>query len=137
MSGPSKVTTLLVNERDAFSGTAQLIPAIDPTDGHTVLIVSIDAQAAEFFGIPQPVTTIGGIVRMSGRWAPTAYRDRAHLLEDAGLVYFLPNVPSRVRAVRALLRWWHVVARRTREGDDPRHLDPYRESPTFRRWLLA
>ncbi|GLZ28115.1 hypothetical protein Lesp02_03050 [Lentzea sp. NBRC 105346] len=110
---------------------------MDATGGHTVHLVTIDERAAEFYGIPRPVSVVGGLVRTHGRWSPTAYRDRAHLLDGGGPVYFLTNAPSRVRAVRALLRWWFVVARRTRDGADPRHLDPFRESPASRRWLLS
>jgi hypothetical protein len=131
------VVTLWVNGRDSRDGMATLTQIVDATGGHTVHIVTIDERAAECYGIPQPVSIIGGLVRTRGRWSPTAYRDRAHLLDGGGLVYFLPNAPSRVRAVRALLRWWFMVARRARDGADPRHLDPCQESPASRRWLLA
>ena len=129
--------TLWINGQDSRDGTATLTQIVDATGGHTVHIVTIDERAAEYYGIPQPVTVIGGLVRTRGRWAPTAYHDRDHLLNGGGLVYFLPNAPNRVRAVRALLRWWFVVARHTRDGADPRHLDPCQESPASRRWLLA
>ncbi|MCO1575560.1 hypothetical protein M8C13_07285 [Crossiella sp. SN42] len=129
--------TLWVNGRDSRYGTATLTQIVDATGGHTVHIVAIDERAAESYGIHQPVNVIGGLVRTRGRWSPTAYRDRAHLLDGGGLVYFLPNAPSRVRAVRALLRWWWEVTWRAREGADPRHLDPCQESPAFRRRLLA
>lgn len=131
------VVTLPVNGRDSRDGTATLTQIVDATGGHTVHIVTIDERAAECYGIRQPVGVIGGLVRTHGRWAPTAYRDRAHLFDGGGNVYFLPNASSRVRAVRALLRWWYEVARRAREGADPPHLDPCQQSPAFRRWLLA
>ena len=131
------VVTLWVNGRDSRDGMATLTQIVDATGGHTVHIVTIDERAAACYGIPQPVSVIGGLVRTRGRWSPTAYRDRAHLLGGGGLVYFLPNAPSRVRAVRALLRWWFVVARSARDGADPHHLAPCQESPASRRWLLA
>ncbi|MCK2240063.1 MULTISPECIES: hypothetical protein [unclassified Crossiella] len=131
------VVTLWVNGRDSRDGTATLTPIVDTTSGHTVHIVTIDERAAECYGLRQPVSVIGGLVRIRNRWSPTAYRDRAHLLGGGGLVYFLPNVPSRVRAVRALLRWWWEVTWRAREGADPRHLDPCQELPAFRLRLLA
>ncbi|GAA1029211.1 MULTISPECIES: hypothetical protein [Amycolatopsis] len=131
------VVTLWVNGQDSRDGMATLTQIVDATGEHTVHIVTIDERAAACYGIPQPVSVIGGLVRTRGRWSPTAYRDRAHLLGGGGLVYFLPNAPSRVRAVRALLRWWFVVARSARDGADPHHLDPCQESPASRRWLLA
>ncbi|MFK0244560.1 hypothetical protein ACIQUM_07665 [Amycolatopsis azurea] len=136
MTGVGRVVTLAVAD-DVDWGVATLTPIVDATSGHTVHLVTVDERAAACFGLAQPVTLIGGIVRMRGRWAPTAYRDRAHLLNGGGLVYFLPDAPSRIRAVRALLRWWYVVARRTREGSDPRHLDPCQENSATRRWLLG
>ncbi|MCK2240993.1 MULTISPECIES: hypothetical protein [unclassified Crossiella] len=131
------VVTLWVNGRDARDGSATLTQIVDATGGHAVHIVTIDERAAECYGIRQPVSVVGGLVRIRGRWSTTAYRDRAHLLDGGGLVYFLPNAASRVRAVRALLRWWWEVTWRACEGADPRHLDPCQESPTFRRRLLA
>ena len=129
--------TLWVNGRDARDGAATLTKIIDATDGHTVHIVSVDQRAAECYGLHQPVTVVGGIVRMRGRWSPTAYHDRAHLFTFDGPTYFLPEAPNRVRAVRALLRWWWTVERRTRDGANPGQLDPCQESPAFQRWLLA
>jgi hypothetical protein len=73
------VVTLPVNGRDSRDGTATLTQIVDATGGHTVHIVTIDERAAECYGIRQPVSVIGGLVRTRGRWAPTAYRDRAHL----------------------------------------------------------
>ena len=131
------VVTLWVNGRDSRDGMATLTQIVDAIGGHTVHIVTIDERAAECYGIRQPVSIIGGLVRTRGRWSPTAYRDRAHLLNDSGLSYYLPDAPSRVRAVRALLRWWFEVAWRARDGADPRSLDPCQESPAFRRRLLA
>ncbi|GLZ30855.1 hypothetical protein Lesp02_30440 [Lentzea sp. NBRC 105346] len=127
------VVTLWVNGRDSRDGMATLTQIVDATGGHTVHIVTID----ERYGIRQPASIIGGLVRIRGRWSPTAYRDRAHLLDGEGLVYFLPIATSRARAVRALLRWWFVVARRVRDCADPRHLDPCQETAASRRWLLA
>jgi len=129
--------TLWVNGHDARDGTATLTKIVDANGGHVVHIVSVDQRAAECYGLHQPVTVVGGIVRMRGRWSPTAYRDRAHLFTYEGPTYFLPEATNRVRAVRALLRWWWTVERRTRDGANPSELDPCQESPAFRRWLLA
>ncbi len=129
--------TLWVNERDSRDGTATLTAIVDATGGHTVHIVTVDHRAAEYYGVQQPVTIIGGLVRVPSGWSPTAYRDRNHLLHGGGLVYFLPNARNRVRAVRALLRWWWEVQRRTRDGINPGLLDPCQISPAEQRWLLA
>jgi hypothetical protein len=129
--------TLWVNGRDSRDGTATLTEIVDATGGHTVHIVTVDQRAAEYYGVQQPVTIIGGLVRVSSGWSPTAYRDRDHLLNGGGLVYFLPNARSRVRAVRGLLRWWWEVQRRTRDGADPVLLDPCQGSPAALSRLLA
>jgi hypothetical protein len=95
--------TLWINGHDARDGAATLTKIIDANGGHTVHIVSVDQRAAECYGLDQPVTVVGGIVRMRGRWSPTAYRDRAHLFTYDGPTYFLPEATNRVRAVRALV----------------------------------
>jgi hypothetical protein len=129
--------TLWVNGRDARDGAATLTKITDASSDHTVHIVSIDRRAAECYGIRQPDSVIGGLVRMRGRWSPTAYHDRSHLLNNDGPAYFLPYARSRACAVRGLLRWWWTVERRTRDGANPGQLDPFQESAAFRRWLLA
>jgi hypothetical protein len=134
---PTGAVTLWVNGRDARDGAATLTPITDTTSGHTVHLVTVDRRAAECYGIRQPDGVIGGLVRMRGRWSPTAYRDRSHLFTYQGPTYFLPYARSRACAVRGLLRWWWTVERRTRDGANPGQLDPFQESAKFRRWLMV
>jgi hypothetical protein len=97
--------TLWVNGRDARDGAATLTRITDATSGHTGHLVTVDRRATECYGIRQPDSIIGGLVRMRGRWAPTAYRDRSHLFNHQGPTYFLPYAQNRACAVRGLLRW--------------------------------
>ncbi|MET9263675.1 hypothetical protein [Amycolatopsis sp. NPDC004079] len=131
------VVTLWVNGQDSREGAATLTLVTDTIDGHIAHVVSVDERATEYYGIAQPVSVVGSLVRSGGRWSPTAFHDRAHLFDDEEPVYYLPDARSRVHGVRVLLRWWWVVARRTREGADPRLLDPFQLSASDRRFLLG
>lgn len=129
--------TLWINGRDDRDGEATLTEILDKACGYTVHIVTINRRTAEYYGLREPADIVGGLVRTRGHWSPTAYRDRAHLFNHGAPVYFLPNAPNRMRAVHALLRWWWIVERRTRDGANPAQLDPFQEPTAFRRWLLA
>lgn len=115
-------TTILVNTALRTVGSATLTELVDDT--HTVLIVTPDEALAQHFGCPQHTNkVIGSLYRTTRGWAVTAFTDRDHLLNNTGVAYFLPGAPSRAAAVRALLRWWWMVARADR--DVAATLDPF------------
>jgi hypothetical protein len=115
-------TTITVIDR-IVDGDATLTPIHE--DGWTVHTVTPTAGLAQHFGCPQHADqVIGGLVRMNGKWSITAYTDRDHLLNNTGPAYYLPNARSRAAAVRALLRWWWMVAKVT-DRREAANLNPF------------
>ena len=106
------------------AGTATL--TLVPDASTVVYLVSVDEQAAAYFGISRRAgTVVGGISRVTDRlWAPVAYTDRDHLFRGGGDVWFLPDLPSRARAARTLARWWWLVDTGHADDLDPADLTP-------------
>jgi hypothetical protein len=126
-------TTILVDTALRTPGSATLAELVDTH--HTVLIVTPDEALAKHFGCPHHANqVIGSLYRTTSGWHVTAFTDRDHLLNNTGPAYFLPNAQSRASAVRALLRWWWMVARADR--DAAATLDPFALSPKELRALM-
>jgi hypothetical protein len=116
-------TALTIPIRPDIASAATLSPVPDVAE--LVYLVTVDEEAAAYWGIARRAgTVIGGISRVRRGWGAVAYTDRDHLLHSSGPAWFLPDQPSRARAVRALAAWWWLVDTGRTEGCQPTDLTP-------------
>lgn len=117
------------NVRDI--GTATFTPL--DSHGVTVYVVTVNERAGDHFGGPQGAArarttgTLGGIVKIRGKWDVTAYESRDHLRTHPARVYGLGECRTQAGAARMLLAWWGLMDRgQVAPGCDLYNTDPDR-----------